>query len=172
MLWRLCAILLLVLLPAPAKAGYFAETLSPIDPPREVPSLTFTDANGQTLSPDDFHGRVVVLNLWATWCAPCAAEMPKLDALRKRFGDRLAIVALTEDHDGLAAAKAFYHFHDFDGMPVYADTSGNAARALKAPALPVTLVLDAEGREIARADGAADWSSPAITGFIAAHLSK
>lgn len=130
--------------------------------PAPVPNLTFRDGDGRARSLEDFRGRVVVLNLWATWCAPCREEMPTLDALQARLGGpELEVVALSVDHKGPGVVRKFYDDIGVKHLALYIEQpSGQAFSALGIHGIPATLLLDREGREIGRRLGIADWASP------------
>ena len=141
-----------------------AELLSkqfiPTIPPHPVAAMVFQDGNGNAVTLRDFQGHYVLLNLWATWCGPCTHEMPDLDHIRTYFLKKnLKIVALNEDHDGLAVSQAFYARHNLLGMTIYTDTSGRAPFLLQAHGLPTTLLIDPKGMEIGRVEGDAEWAS-------------
>ena len=135
--------------------------LKPTDPPRALPAIGFVDAAGVTHGLGEYAGKVVVLNLWATWCPPCVAEMPSLAALaRQAAGEGVVVLPLSTDRGGAAVVERFYRAHNIAGPPVLLDTKAAAAEALGARGLPTTLIIDRAGRERARLEGGADWSSP------------
>lgn len=137
------------------------------DQARPVPEVTFEDQTGKTLRLADFRGRVVLLNLWATWCAPCRREMPTLDRLQKMLGGPdFEVVALSVDREGLPAVAAFYAELGLDALAIYVDGSTRAMRALAALGLPTTLLLDRNGNEIGRLLGPAEWDSPEMVAFL------
>lgn len=126
-----------------------------------VPALTFTDADGRQATLAEFRGRVVVLNLWATWCGPCVQEMPSLDALQAKLGGPgFAVVALSQDRAGVPVVKTFYDERKLANLLIWLDKGNAAGRALKTRGLPTTVIVDAEGREVGRIEGAAEWDSP------------
>ena len=136
--------------------------LKPVEPPRAVPPLSFVDAAGTTRRLGDDAGRGVVLNLWATWCAPCVAEMPSLAVLaRQGAAAGLVVLPLSSDRGGAAVVERFYRAHGIVGLPVLLDPNGAATEALGARGLPTTLLIDRQGRERARLEGAADWAAAA-----------
>jgi thiol-disulfide isomerase/thioredoxin len=138
-----------------------------IDPPQPAPLFAFEDGDGHTLDLKDFRGRYVLLNLWETSCQPCVAEMPKLNALSKKLDYRIfAVIALAEDHDGSNAARLFFKHYDIDHLSVYSDSSGQAPFILHARGLPTTLLIDPRGMEIARLEGAADWTKNTMVSFL------
>lgn len=150
-----------------------AFNFAPADPPEPVPEIEFLDAEGDAMTLEDFRGRMVVLNLWATWCAPCRREMPSLDRLQARLGgDQLEVVALSQDRgDSLEKIREFYDEVGVRHLAIYRDPQASVARALRAPGLPTTIVIDADGREVGRVLGDAEWDSDAavelLEGFMA-----
>lgn len=138
--------------------------------PRELPTFAFKDATGETLTLVDFHGRVVLLNIWATWCPPCREEMPSLDRLNAKLGGpAFEVVALSIDRDP-ALVKPFYNEFDVQTLHGYFDTSAKVSNVLRAPGIPTTLLIDQEGREIGRAFGPAAWDSPQVENLIESAL--
>jgi thiol-disulfide isomerase/thioredoxin len=141
--------------------------------PEPLPAVTFVDATGAARTEADFKGRVILLNLWATWCAPCLKEMPALDRLQKEFGsDKFEVVALSVDRAGPDAAKKFLDKIKVQNLKLYADGSAKAAIALKAVGMPTTLLLNAKGEEIGRLVGPAEWDSSDAKTLIRAALVK
>ncbi len=133
-----------------------------IEPPVAPPDLSFTDAEGHTHTLKEYVGKGVVLNLWATWCAPCIAEMPSLDRLAGTLADRgIVVLPLSSDHGGAAAVRQFYKQHAITRLPVLLDPDGNTTRALGVGGIPVTFIIDRKGLERARAEGSEDWNSDA-----------
>ncbi len=126
---------------------------------RAVAPISFTLADGTARSLADYAGQGVVLNLWATWCAPCVAEMPALDELARQVrSDRVAVLALSSDRGGAGVVERFFQKTGVRDLAVLLDPGAAATRALGARGLPTTLLLDREGRERARVEGAADWA--------------
>ena len=135
--------------------------------PREVPELAFADAEGREVTLDDFRGRTVLLNVWATWCPPCVKEMPMLDALQAELGgEDFHVVALSIDRAGPDAVREFYDRTGVENLPLYIDESSRASAALGAFGLPATLLLDPQGREIGRLIGPAEWDAPEMVAFL------
>jgi thiol-disulfide isomerase/thioredoxin len=134
--------------------------------PRPVPEIAFADEAGTPMTLAAFHGKVVVLNLWATWCVPCRQEMPTLDRLQEHLGgDRFAVVALSIDRGGVGVVRKFFDEIGIQHLPILIDTSGRAVRELNALGLPTTLLIDAAGRELGRRPGAAEWDTPGMIAF-------
>jgi thiol-disulfide isomerase/thioredoxin len=111
------------------------------------------------------------LNLWATWCGPCREEMPALDRLQKEMGsDKFEVVAVSVDKNGVEKAREFMAGIDVNSLAFYADPTARAASKVKAIGMPATLLVDAEGREIGRLMGPAEWDSPDAKRLIEAAL--
>ena len=137
-------------------------TLVPTDPPRKPADAGFLDAAGAVHHLDDFAGKGLVVNLWATWCAPCVAEMPALQVLaRKVTAQGILVLPLSSDRGGAKVVKAFYDAHGIDALPIWLDPKGEAARTWGARGLPTTLIIDRQGREVGRLEGAVDWAAGA-----------
>jgi thiol-disulfide isomerase/thioredoxin len=141
--------------------------LQPVNPPVMAPDIAFVDAGGKTHHLSEFRGHGMVINLWATWCAPCIAEMPSLAALSKTLAPAdIAVLPLSSDHGGAAAVEAFFHTHGISGLPVLLDPQGAAARVFGVDGIPTSVIIDRSGREQARLSGAADWSTPAAVAAV------
>jgi len=131
--------------------------------PKPIPELRFNDADGRAHTLAEFRGKMVLLNIWATWCEPCREEMPALDRLQAKLGgQRFQVVALSVDQQGLAIARRFYADVGIRALPLYIDPTARAAFTLDAAGLPVTLLVDPAGREIGRHLGPAKWDSPEV----------
>jgi len=155
-LYALAALAALII-PLAAAAFNFAAT-----GPKPVPELTFLDGEGNEVSLADFAGDVVVLNLWATWCAPCRREMPSLDRLQAELGeDGLSVVALSLDRGEVGKVRDFFGELGIANLAIYQDPEAAAGRALGAPGLPTTIVIDRIGQEVGRLLGPAEWDSEA-----------
>lgn len=135
--------------------------------PRAVPALRFVDAEGRALTLDAFRGRVVLLNIWATWCLPCREEMPALDRLQGMLGGAgFEVLALSVDQAGLAAVRPFFQRVGVKHLRPYLDTAGAALTVLAVAGVPQTLLIDRDGEEIGRKLGPAAWDDPALVGLI------
>jgi thiol-disulfide isomerase/thioredoxin len=140
----------------------FADALVQVRPPQKPPALSFATADGQAKTLADYSGQGVVLNLWATWCAPCVAEMPALaTAASKLAADHIAVLPISMDRQGAPVVEAFYKKHDITDLPVLLDPKGNAAQTIGAKGIPTTLIIDRKGMLVARLEGAVDWTSAA-----------
>jgi thiol-disulfide isomerase/thioredoxin len=137
--------------------------LSVFEQPHPVPEIRFQDDQGRDLTLANFRGRVVLLNLWATWCAPCRDEMPTLDRLQSRLGGKdFQVIALSIDRKGIEAVKDCYREVGVEKLAIYLDPSGKGTRDLAVPGVPTTLLINREGGEIARKLGEAQWNSPEL----------
>lgn len=149
--------------------------------PLDLPQIKFFNA-----SPDDkllsgtdeidfshFKGKVILVNLWATWCGPCRHEMPTLDALQAKLGsDKFEVVTLNVDRKSTAGAEAFFSEIGIKNLALYADPSTKAMRGLRARGLPMTMLLNQNGQEIGRIFGPAEWASEEAINLIQAELSS
>jgi thiol-disulfide isomerase/thioredoxin len=128
--------------------------------PAALPEVRFVDAAGKERTLKDWKGRVVLVNLWATWCAPCRKEMPDLDRLQAELGsDAFEVVAVSVDRSGVAGAQKFLDQVGTKKLALYADPTAKLASELKAIGLPATLLIGRDGREIGRLTGPAEWAS-------------
>jgi thiol-disulfide isomerase/thioredoxin len=160
---RIVAVLALLAAAGPAAAEAPIETAEP----KPLPPLAFQTLDGEEATLDAFAGKVVVLNLWATWCAPCREEMPSLDGLQARFAGRDVIVlALSVDRAGPERVRQFLDEVGVQRLHVYRDPKAAATRALKVPGLPATLLVDRRGREAGRVLGIAQWDGPAAVAAV------
>jgi thiol-disulfide isomerase/thioredoxin len=128
------------------------------DAPKAVPLVAFTDAAGDRHELKAYRGRTVLLNLWATYCAPCVKELPALTALKRAVPD-LTVLAVDVGRDTPEQAADFLKEHGADRLGVYLDSERMFIRDFKAYGLPLTVVIDDKGREIGRAFGAVEWDS-------------
>lgn len=128
--------------------------------PQAVPDLRFQDGKGNLLSLSEFRGKFVLLNVWATWCAPCREEMPALDRLQQQLGGPdFEVAALSIDRGGAVAVRAFYEEMDIRALSIYVDPGSEAMSTLRTVGIPTTLLVDREGRELWRKTGAATWDN-------------
>jgi thiol-disulfide isomerase/thioredoxin len=125
--------------------------------PQAAPDVAFTDAAGTRHALSTFRGRYVLLNLWATWCAPCVAELPALSRLAA-FAPGLRVLPVNMDKATVDAA-GFLKSHHI-GLPVFRDSDVTMLKSFKAYGLPMTVLIDPDGKVVAKAVGPADWDSP------------
>jgi thiol-disulfide isomerase/thioredoxin len=125
----------------------------------DQPLTTLRTGNGREISLADRRGKVVLVNFWATWCAPCVVEMPYLDALQARYGsDDFEVIAISMDRT-IEDAEEFYREQELNNLALYHDQSFSAAMVAGARGLPLTVLYDRNGGEIGRLDGEAEWAS-------------
>jgi thiol-disulfide isomerase/thioredoxin len=135
----------------------------------QAPAVTFYDAEGKALSLNDFRGRYVLVNLWATWCGPCINELPSLVRLQAELPqDKITVLPLDlERHDAGKVAE-FLERTKIEGLPIYIDRDFSAMRGFAANELPLTILIDAEGKEVARAAGEQKWDHADSVAFLKA----
>jgi thiol-disulfide isomerase/thioredoxin len=163
----------------PAAAGYAryargamaALEASPRAPAQ--PAQVFQDAEGRARRLSDFRGEVLLVNVWATWCAPCVRELPTLAALQRRFAGRgLKVAAISVDSEAKRAdAEAMLAERGGGALDFFIDPTRAMAFAIGAPGLPTTILYDRRGVELARLSGGADWASPEAAALMEAALS-
>ena len=133
---------------------------------KAAPAAVFRDPRGRPATLAQFRGRPVLLNLWATWCAPCVAEMPTLDALAVREGGKLQVLTLSVDAER-KAVDAWLGARDFKALGAWHDPDMEMMTRLGVSTLPTTILFDSEGREVWRLPGAEDWSGMRAAALIA-----
>ncbi|MBK8161172.1 MAG: TlpA family protein disulfide reductase [Rhodospirillaceae bacterium] len=144
---------------------------SPFDPPLPTPNEPFQDALGGKVTLAEFKGQVVVLNFWASWCAPCVAEMPTLDALQASLGDQgLKVIAISLDRDGIKKAAPFFRRTGVKNLTLYTDRMSDLFQELKGNALPTTYVLDRDGNVVSIYIGATNWNAQPIKDVLKKYL--
>ena len=128
-----------------------------------APQIGFVDAAGNKLTLSDFRGRYVLVNLWATWCGPCINELPELARLQQALPKDRFTVAPVDVLERLDAGSLhnFLQMHSADSLPVYIDRDRQTQQGFIANELPLTVLIDSNGREIARAVGGQKWADPA-----------
>ena len=137
------------------------------DAPQPAAVTPFQDADGKTLTLANFAGKVVLVNFWATWCAPCVEEMPTLDKLQATLGgENFAVVAISQDRDGLTVAQPFAKEQGWKNLPLYVEPAVQFMKDAKLRGLPTTLLVDRQGREVARLEGENAWDAPEIVKII------
>jgi len=144
------------------KLAFHADPIAGSDVP-------FMSEDGTELTLADFAGQFTVVNFWATWCAPCRKEMPDLSALQTELGgDDFQVVTVATGRNPLPAMKKFFDEIGVDNLPLHTDAKQTFARSMGVLGLPVTLIMDPQGREIARLQGDADWHSDSAVAIIKA----
>ncbi len=140
--------------------------------PQPVSAHPFTTWEGQEGRLADYAGKYIVLNFWATWCAPCRKEMPQLSQLQAEMGgDAFEVVTIATGRNPPQAMQRFFDEIGVDNLPLHMDPKQQLARDMAILGLPITVILNPEGMEIARLRGDADWSSDSAKAIIAALVS-
>jgi thiol-disulfide isomerase/thioredoxin len=135
--------------------------------------LQFSDGTGKPVKLSDWKGRVVLVNLWATWCAPCRKEMPDLAELQRQLGGPdFEVVAISVDRKGAEASAAFLRETGADNLKLYVEPTAKVLADLQAVGLPATVLIDRSGREIGRLLGPAAWASPEAVELVKAALAE
>ena len=141
------------------KGGVAKFTLS--KEPKPLPELAFTDAEDKPLTLAGYKGKTVLLNFWATWCAPCVKEMPSLDRLQAEMGkDKFVVLPLSLDGPSRPKVAPFYADRKLANLGIYFDKGKKVLGALDVSVLPTSILIDAQGRELGRLEGEADWDKP------------
>ena len=156
----------------PPLKGLLADNFILMDQPAPAPQEPgVTDAFGGSVGLADFRGRVVLVNFWATWCAPCVREMPSLDRLQAKLGpEGLLVMAVSQDRKGLAAAEPFYREQGLDNLEIFLDPKGEFARAMGVGGLPTSLLIDDRGRVVGGLEGPLEWDGPEAVELIRYYL--
>lgn len=155
---------------APAFRGEVQAFLSHAEP-QPLPEIAFQGPEGERRTLADWRERVVLLNFWAVWCAPCLKEMPALDRLQAKLGqERFEVVAISIDRGDGAGPRAFFERLELRHLRLYRDPTNQSSRALKLRGLPTTLLIDHQGRELGRLEGGADWDSAEAEALIRHYL--
>ena len=143
------------------------------DTPRALPAALLLDADDAEHPLEDWRGRWLVLNFWATWCPPCRDEMPALDALEGDLGgDGFAVLPVATGRNPLPAIRRFYAEAGLDHLPILRDPRQRLASEMGVFGLPVTVLVDPGGHEVARLTGDADWNGPAARRILEAMMAQ
>ena len=141
--------------------------------PVELPELKFLNRKNREITLEPFKGSVVLLNIWATWCAPCREEMPALDRLQAQLGGPdFEVIALSIDRGSSSVIERFYKELDLESLKRYHDPTGDASFKLKAPGIPATFLIDRQGRALGYRIGPAEWDSPEIVREIKTYINE
>jgi thiol-disulfide isomerase/thioredoxin len=137
--------------------------------PQPASDVAFIGEDGTEMTLAAYEGQLTVVNFWATWCAPCRAEMPQLSDLQAQLGgDDFSVVTIATGRNPRPAMERFFEEIEVDNLPLHADPKSTLARDMGVLGLPVTLILDPEGHEIARLQGDAHWNSESAIAIISA----
>jgi thiol-disulfide isomerase/thioredoxin len=134
---------------------------------RPLTAIQFEDEHGETRSLSDFQGKIIVLNIWATWCVSCRREMPTLDRPETQLGGPdFQVVPVSIDRGGIDTIRKFYVEAAVQKLPLYVDRSGQVLSTVGALGLPTTLIFNRDGQEVGRITGPAEWDSAEIVQFL------
>ena len=131
-----------------------------------APTATFRGPDDAPVTLASFRGQPLLVNLWATWCAPCVAEMPTLDALAAKSGGKMTVIAVAQDLQGAAVVDPWFQKAGLKALQPYLDPENGLLDAANS-ALPTSIFYDAEGRELWRVVGAIDWQGKEATTLLA-----
>jgi thiol-disulfide isomerase/thioredoxin len=135
--------------------------------PTVAPPLRFTDVQGQQLTLGDYRGHTLVVNLWATWCGPCIAELPTFAALVPQLRPSgVLILPISIDLNGAAAVRPYFARHGINDLPILLNQDGSNLQVLNSNGIPVSVVINPLGQMVARLDGAANWNTPDTIAFL------
>ena len=154
-------------LPDRTKLGEFV----PSSQPYPAPAIPLADTSGQSVELSNLRGKLVLVNLWATWCEPCLREMPSLERLQSRLGERIAVLAVSEDRGGDKIVEPFIAKLGLKSVKIYIDPKSEVGHAFGARGLPTSFLIDRDGKVLGRVEGAAEWDSPKILGVLEPLLS-
>jgi thiol-disulfide isomerase/thioredoxin len=142
-------------------------------PPRPAPVAEFQDADNNSVSLLDFGGKVVLVNIWATWCAPCVKEMPALDRLQAELGDEgLEVVAVSVDLQGAKVVRPFYEKYGIKNLKIYVDFTNSFSQVVGVEAVPANLLINRGGKFVGQLIGNADWDSPEARALLRHYLAQ
>ena len=141
--------------------------------PKPLPELHFTEGESLARTLSDFKGKVVLLNIWATWCVPCRKEMPTLDRLQAALGGSdFGIITLSIDQQGIGAVNKFYDEIGIQHLARYVDSANEGYQNFGVVGLPTTLLIDRQGRELGRLIGPSEWDAPVMIAFLQDIINK
>ena len=162
----LIALAILVFRPGPAFSGAL-EGFQAFSGKPQVPQVALIRENGEKVGLTIFKGKMVILNLWATWCAPCVQELPSLDRLaRKLPSDQFTVVIVGEDSGGHAAEKLFLERLGIRNVLALADQNESLQRALSVRGLPTTFIVAPDGSVLGKVEGPREWDSEGVRNFL------
>ena len=154
-------------MPDRTKLGEFV----PSTQPHPAPAISLADTSGHSVELSELQGKLVIVNLWATWCGPCLREMPSLERLQSRLGERVAVLAVSEDRGGNKSVEPFIAKLGLKSVKIYIDPKSEVGHAFGMRGLPTSFLIDREGKVLGRVEGAAEWDSPKILGVLEPLLS-
>lgn len=141
--------------------------------PQSLTNISFQDETGRPFQLSDWRGKIILLNVWATWCGPCREEMPTLDRLQKKLGgERFDVLALSIDRGGVGVVQEFYDEIGLQHLQIRIDPTMKASRDMKVIGLPTTLLIGPDGTELGRKVGPAEWDAPEAIAFFTNIIDK
>lgn len=156
----------------PALTGWM-QNFTPSGDAGPAPPLSVLARGGERVPLADFRGRTVLVNFWATWCAPCLREMPSLARLQGlRGGEKFTVIALSQDLKGWEVVEPFLKAHKLASLPVYVDEKTAVARAMGIAGLPSSVLLGPDGRPLGRLVGHAEWDSKEALALIDHYMKR
>jgi thiol-disulfide isomerase/thioredoxin len=139
--------------------------------PLPLPEFTYSDDKAATRSLNDAKGKITVLNIWATWCAPCLSEMPSINRLKARLGGAaLEVIALSVDKSGIERPRKYLRDIQANALEIFNNPDPKLPGLLRIESYPTTIIVGRDGREIGRIAGAVDWDSQEVTKLLEAAL--
>ena len=133
------------------------------DAPKPAPATVFKDQADADKTLADFTGKALVVNFWATWCAPCVKEMPTLDALQAQMGgDTFQVLTISQDREGATVAKPFMEKNAWKNLALYTEPQARFQRDASIRGLPTTIIIDKTGKEVGRVEGEVNWTAPEV----------
>ncbi len=135
-----------------------------------MPIVVFEAPNGDKVTLGDFRGRPILVNIWATWCGPCVAEMPTLDALAKNEAERLQVMVVSQDSQGRAIVDDYWDKQNFALLQPYLDQKSDLGFAFATGMVPTTVLYDKDGKEVWRMIGGMNWDGPRANTLLAETL--
>lgn len=137
-----------------------------LDPVQATPDFVFYDQEGGQVGLNQFKGKTIILNFWATWCAPCLEEMPSMNRLQARYPDQLMILPISLDQNGAPKVADFYRRANIQHLPVYLDESQSSQELFGLRAFPTSIIINPEGLMVAKIEGQLDWDAKEVTEFL------
>jgi thiol-disulfide isomerase/thioredoxin len=156
--------------PAPSATGLNLGQFTALPAPLPAPALAFTTRDGAQKQLADFKGKLVLVNLWATWCVPCVEEMPALEGLQARLGDKLTILAISEDRQGETVVAPFLEQHAIKHLAIFLDPKSAATNEFGAQGLPSSYLIARDGTIVGKEEGAAAWGSSEMIAKLTPYL--
>lgn len=158
---------------AESAKGAFSYTLDRSKAGTDAPGFTFAGPGGEDVTLQDFAGKPLLVNLWATWCAPCVAEMPTLDAVAAAYRTKgLSVLTISQDSQAATVVKPFFEKHKLPNLKGWIDPENQFGFHYATGMLPTTVLYDTQGKEMVRVVGAMDWNSKEGRALIEAALAS